>query len=36
MTNEEAKQVNAAMATPRFRTRQIFLTADTFRSDHGL
>ncbi|MGU3399137.1 hypothetical protein ACLBWS_05250 [Brucellaceae bacterium D45D] len=36
LTNEEAEQVNAAMATQPFRTRQIFLTANTFRSDHEL
>ncbi|MEJ5899643.1 hypothetical protein [Ochrobactrum teleogrylli] len=36
MTDEEAEQVNAAMATQPFRTRQIFLTASTFRSDHEL
>lgn len=36
MTEDEADQVNAAMATQPFRTRQIFLTANTFRSDHEL
>ena len=36
MTDVEAEQVNAAMATQPFRTRQIFLTANTFRSDHEL
>ncbi len=36
MTDAEAEQVNAAMATQPFRTRQIFLTANTFRSDHEL
>ena len=36
MTNAEAEQVEAAMATQPFRTRQIFLTANTFRSDHEL
>ncbi|UYT54168.1 hypothetical protein OHI65_07245 [Brucella sp. MAB-22] len=36
MTEAEADQVNAAMATQPFRTRQIFLTANTFRSDHEL
>ncbi|MCO7736479.1 hypothetical protein NJB95_07620 [Brucella intermedia] len=36
MTDTEAEQVNAAMATKPFRTRQIFLTANTFRSDHEL
>lgn len=36
MTNEEAEHVNAAMATQPFRTRQIFMTANTFRSDHEL
>lgn len=36
MTEAEAEQVNAAMATQPFRTRQIFLTANTFRSDHEL
>ncbi|MDL2202012.1 hypothetical protein QQF51_04925 [Brucella intermedia] len=36
LTDAEAEQVNAAMATQPFRTRQIFLTANTFRSDHEL
>lgn len=36
MTEAEAEQVNAAMATHPFRTRQIFTTANTFRSDHEL
>lgn len=36
MTEIEAEQVNEAMATQPFRTRQIFLTANTFRSDHEL
>lgn len=36
LTDAEAGQVNAAMATQPFRTRQIFLTANTFRSDHEL
>lgn len=36
MTEAEAEQVNAAMATQPFRTRQIFMTANTFRSDHEL
>ena len=36
MTVEEAIQVETAMATQPFRTRQIFLTANTFRSDHEL
>lgn len=36
MTEAEAEQVNAVMATQPFRTRQIFLTANTFRSDHEL
>ncbi|MBA8838188.1 hypothetical protein [Ochrobactrum sp. RH2CCR150] len=36
MTDVEAEQVNTAMATQPFRTRQIFLTANTFRSDHEL
>lgn len=36
MTDAEAEQVNAAMATHPFRTRQIFTTANTFRSDHEL
>lgn len=36
LTDAEAEQVNAAMATQPFRTRQIFMTANTFRSDHEL
>jgi|GEM_PF-1555622 len=36
MTNDEAEQVRAAMETQPFRVRQIFLTANTFRSDHEL
>jgi len=36
LTEAEAEQVNAAMATQPFRTRQIFMTANTFRSDHEL
>ena len=36
MTDAEAIQVNDAMATQPIRTRQIFLTANTFRSDHEL
>lgn len=36
MIDAEAEQVNAAMATQPFRTRQILLTANTFRSDHEL
>ncbi|WP_273785590.1 hypothetical protein [Brucella intermedia] len=36
LTEAEAEQVNAAMATQPFRTRQIFMTAKTFRSDHEL
>lgn len=36
MTDEEAEQVEAAMSTQPFRTRQIFMTAITFRSDHEL
>lgn len=36
LTETEAEQVNAAMATQPFRTRQIFMTANTFRSDHEL
>lgn len=36
LSETEAEQVNAAMATQPFRTRQIFLTANTFRSDHEL
>ncbi|WP_235906862.1 hypothetical protein [Brucella anthropi] len=36
MSEDEAEQVNAAMATQPFRTRQIFVIANTFRSDHEL
>ncbi len=36
LTDSEAIQVNDAMATQPVRTRQIFLTANTFRSDHEL
>ncbi|MCV9908324.1 hypothetical protein OIV19_11945 [Brucella sp. HL-2] len=36
MTNEEAAQVEIAMSAQPFRTRQILLTANTFRSDHEL
>ncbi|WP_226622563.1 hypothetical protein [Brucella anthropi] len=36
LTEAEAEQVNTIMATQPFRTRQIFLTANTFRSDHEL
>ena len=36
LTDDEAEQVNGAMATQPFRTRQIFMTANTFRSDHEL
>lgn len=36
LTEAEAEQVNTAMATQSFRTRQIFQTANTFRSDHEL
>ncbi|MCR8490953.1 hypothetical protein ABDF71_22960 [Ochrobactrum sp. WV_118_8] len=36
LTEAEAEQVNAVMATQPFRTRQIFLTANTFCSDHEL
>lgn len=36
LTEAEAEQVNTAMETQPFRTRQIFLTANTFRSDHEL
>ncbi len=36
MTDDEAEQVRAAMETQPFRVRQIFLTANTFRSDHEL
>ncbi|WP_247644437.1 MULTISPECIES: hypothetical protein [Brucella] len=36
MTEAEAAQVEAAMSRQPFRTRQIFMTANTFRSDHEL
>ncbi|HWD13937.1 MAG TPA: hypothetical protein VG519_11365 [Pseudochrobactrum sp.] len=36
LTDSETIQVNDAMATQPVRTRQIFLTANTFRSDHEL
>lgn len=36
MTDAEAIQVSDVMATQPIRTRQIFLTANTFRSDHEL
>ncbi|GAA0614886.1 hypothetical protein [Paenochrobactrum glaciei] len=36
MSEDEAVQVEAAMSTQPFRTRQIFMTAQTFRSDHEL
>ncbi|GAA5542418.1 hypothetical protein [Brucella sp. NBRC 113783] len=36
MTDNEAEQVNGVMATQSFRTRKIFETANTFRSDHEL
>lgn len=36
MTEEEAEQVAEIMATQPFRTRKIFETANTFRSDHEL
>ncbi|WP_022711845.1 hypothetical protein [Pseudochrobactrum sp. AO18b] len=36
LTDSEAIQLNDAMATQPVRTRQIFLTANTFRSDHEL
>lgn len=36
MTDNEAEQVNGVMATQPFRTRKIFETANTFRSDHEL
>lgn len=35
-TEEEADQVNDAMATQPVRTQRIFTTANTFRSDHEL
>ncbi|MDT4889843.1 hypothetical protein FQZ97_1266000 [compost metagenome] len=36
LTEAEADQVNEVMATQSFRTRKIFETANTFRSDHEL
>lgn len=36
MAENEAVQVEASMSTQSFRTRQIFMTAQTFRSDHEL
>lgn len=36
LTEAEADQVNEVMATQSVRTRQIFRTANTFRSDHEL
>lgn len=36
MTEAEAEQVAEVMATQPFRTRKIFETAATFRSDHEL
>lgn len=36
LDNDEADRVKAAMDTQPFRIRQIFLTANTFRSDHEL
>ncbi|MCX2696732.1 hypothetical protein [Ochrobactrum chromiisoli] len=36
MTEAEAEQVAAAMETQSFRTRQIFNSASTYRSDHEL
>lgn len=36
LTEEEADQVNDAMATQPVRTQRIFTTANTFRSDHEL
>lgn len=36
MTEKEAAQVETAMSTQPFRTRQIFMTAKTFRSDYEL
>ncbi|MGN6451224.1 MAG: hypothetical protein ACTHLK_22055, partial [Brucella intermedia] len=34
LTEKEAEDVRQAMATQPFRTQQIFLTANTYRSDH--
>ncbi len=36
LTEDEADQVNEAMATEPVRTQRIFTTANTFRSDHEL
>ncbi|MCD4512469.1 hypothetical protein LQT97_14680 [Brucella pseudogrignonensis] len=36
LTENEADQVNEAMATQSVRTQRIFTTANTFRSDHEL
>lgn len=36
LSEAEADQVNTAMASQPFRTRKIFETANTFRSDHEL
>lgn len=36
MTEAEGEQVEAAMQAQPFRTRQIFTTAQTYRSDHEL
>ena len=36
LTEDEADQVNDAMATQPVRTQRIFTTANTFRSDHEL
>ncbi|WP_439273532.1 hypothetical protein [Pseudochrobactrum sp. HB0163] len=36
LSNDEAEQVEAAMAMQPVRVRQIFMTASTYRSDHEL
>lgn len=36
MTETEGEQVEAVMQTQPFRIRQIFMTAQTYRSDHEL
>lgn len=36
LTEDEADQVNEAMAMQSVRTQRIFTTANTFRSDHEL
>lgn len=36
MTEEESNQVGAVMAEQNFRTRQIFASASSYRSDHEL